>query len=93
MIFSLQLLEATSTIRLTLRMSWMCFVLDCHALYSALLWPMETTTSLQIELVYLFLKFPSMGNVNMFFILTSSFSVSLMSLICKVLIFAWWCCL
>ena len=38
MIFNLQLLEATSSIRLTLRMCHGCvykgsFVLDCHALY------------------------------------------------------------
>ena len=43
------------------------FVIDCHALHG----PMENT-SLQIELAYLFSKFCSLGNVYLFFILTSS---------------------
>ena len=42
-----------------------------HTQHAALHQPMATT-SLQIELVYLFLKFSSMGNVYLFFILTSS---------------------
>ena len=77
MIFNHQLLEATSTTRLTLRMCHRCvykcrIVLDCYALLLAVLHrPMETT-SLQTELVYLFSKFSSMGNVYSFFILTSS---------------------
>ena len=81
MIFNRQLLEATiSATRVTLRMCPRSvykfrIVLDCHALYLqhfiALDQPMETT-SLQIELVYLFSKFSSLGNVYLFFILTSS---------------------
>ena len=42
------------------------------------------TTSLQIELVYSFSKFSSMGNVYFFFHTDVFIDVSLMSLICKV---------
>ena len=44
-----------------------------HTLLAALHRPMEITmSSLQIELVYLFSKFSSLGNVYLFFILKSS---------------------
>ena len=79
MVLNLQLLEATSTNRLTLCMCHGCvykgsFVLHCHVLYlqhSSGQWN-KTSSSLQIKVVYLFSKFSSMGNVYFFFILMSS---------------------
>ena len=70
--FNLKLLEATLTTRVRLRICHGCVCTWLsRTLHAALHRPMETT-SLQIEPVYLFSKFSSLGNVSLFFILTSS---------------------